>query len=140
MVKRLEAGDSPEQLSKFYSDLNRNEISRETFTQHLHALESGYAAQEERLTSDNRPFLTGNTFSTADIIWAIKVLRLTECGYPFEKNFPALAAWYRRVEQRPGFQDGVLAKNRFFHTAFRFKARVERLLGVGIQTESQFAA
>ena len=139
-VRRLEADGSPEQLSKFYSDFNRNEISHETFTKHLHALETGYAAQEDRLKSDDRQFLTGNAFSTADIIWAIKVLRLTECGYPFAQNFPALAAWYQRIEQRPGFQDGVLARNRFFHKAFRFKARVEKLLGVGIQKESRLAA
>jgi hypothetical protein len=65
----------------------------------------------------------------------IKVLRLTECGYPFARNFPALAAWYRRIETRPGFQEGVLARNRLFHNVFRLKARVEHLLGVGIQRE-----
>jgi len=75
----------------------------------LDALETGYGEQDARLKSD------GATFTAADIIWAIKVLRLVECGYPFATNFPYLAQWYRRVSTRAAFKDGVHAKNRFFH-------------------------
>jgi glutathione S-transferase len=139
-VKRLQREGSPEQLAEFYAQFNADQIGRETFVKHLRALEEGYGAQEARLRSGGGPFLTGKTFSTADIIWAIKVLRLTECGYPFARNFPHLSAWYDRIQARPGFQDGVLARNRFFRRAFRLKAGIENMLSKGIVKDSRAAA
>ncbi len=136
----LEQSNSPEQLADFYSRFSSGEIEAETFQQHLHALETGYAEQDARLKSDGRQYLTGETLTAADIIWAIKVLRLVECGYPFAANFPYLAQWYRRICARPAFKDGVLAKNRFFHYAFRAKSGIERLFGGGIRTASQLRA
>jgi len=139
-AKSLEQPDSPEQLADFHARFSSGEIEAETFQQHLHALETGYAAQDARLKGDGRQFLTGDTLTAADIIWAIKVLRLVECGYPFAENFPYLAEWYRRVSARPAFKDGVLARNRLFHYAFRAKSRVERLFGGGIRAASQVRA
>ena len=116
-------------------ELNSNSIPKETFAAHLRKLEGGYLAQEERLESDEREFLTGGTFSTADIIWSIKVLRLVECGYPFEANFPALWAWYERVSSRPAFRE-TLQRNALFHRAFRLKSAVQRWAGIGITNDS----
>ncbi len=73
-VQRLEARGSPEKLADFYSKFNNNEIDEATNLQHLQALEAGWAAQAQRL-QDGRAFLTGESFSKADIIWAIKTLR-----------------------------------------------------------------
>jgi glutathione S-transferase len=131
-IRRLERSDSPEQLLEFYQRYNRGAIDAATFLRHLHALESGWGAQEQRLRADGRPFLTGSTFSRADMIWAIKVLRIFECGYPFRERFPSLYEWFLRVRARPGFQQGVLGPNRMAHRLFRVKAAVERLLGAGI--------
>ena len=139
-IKALEQEDSPEQLAAFYQQFNEDRIARETFVEHLNALEDGYAAQDARLASDGSAFLTGDSFTIADIIWAIKVLRLTECGYPFAANFPALAAWYARVEARAGFQQGVMAHHRLFNRAFRLKSYVEKLFGGGITKSSRLAA
>ena len=71
----------------------------------------------------------------ADIIWAMKTLRLTECGYPFRRCFPLLAAWFERVSSRPSFQEGVMGKHRLMSKAFRAKARIEHILGIGLQQE-----
>ncbi|MCP5202114.1 MAG: glutathione S-transferase family protein [Gammaproteobacteria bacterium] len=138
-VARLERGDSPEGLAEFYRRFNGNAIELATFHQHLHELEDGYAQQETRL-ADGRPFLTGPDFSIADIIWAIKVLRLTECAYPFARNFPHLAAWYRRVAARPGFRQGVLGRYKFVHHVFRVKGMLMNLFGRGVVNASRVAA
>lgn len=137
---RLQKEGSTDQLAEFYARFNDDEIDEDEFLGHLRALEAGYAAQEARLRSDGRPFLTGDTFSSADIIWAIKVLRLSECCYPLARNFPLLNRWFEAVRARPGFQDGVIGNHRFFHHAFRFRAAVENLLGMGISSSSRQTA
>ena len=135
-VRRLEQDGSPEQLADFYTRFNKDAIEDEVNLTHLQHLEAGWGAQEQRL-ADGRPFLTGDAFSKADIIWAIKVLRIFECGYPFKKNFPALFAWFSRIQQRPGFQAGVMKKHRTIGRAFRLKSSIENLLGMGIRKVSR---
>tara|TARA_R110002096_G_scaffold49157_1_gene130149 strand:- start:13024 stop:13941 length:918 start_codon:yes stop_codon:yes gene_type:complete len=139
-IARLQRSGSPEQLAEFYAKFNNDDIDEATFRGHLQALESAYEIQQRRLESDGRPYLTGEQFTMADIIWSIKVLRLIECGYPLQRNFPLLAAWYARVAARPGFRAGVLANNRLFHYGFRMKAFVENLFGRGIRGASRAAA
>lgn len=132
-LQRLEQADSPEQLLAFYSKYNRDTIEQETYDRHLHALEVGYARLERLLDSDGRPFLTGSTFTIADIIWSCKMLRIIECGYPFARNFPALAAWYARVSARPAFQDGAMHGHRAMSRLFRIKAGLDNVLGRGLR-------
>ena len=139
-LNELQADDSPERLAEFYSQFSQNDIDESEFVRHLHLLESGCATQEARLAADGRPFLAGDSFSTADIIWAIKILRLSECGYPLADKFPLLASWYQRSAQRPAFRQGVVGRYRFFHHAFRFKAKIEHLFGKGIRSSITAAA
>jgi glutathione S-transferase len=139
-LRKLERSGSPEKLVEFYTRFNRDQIDAATYLEHLHALESGWGAQDARLAEDGRPFLTGDTFSKADIIWSIKVLRILECGYPFATRFPALHAWFGRVRARPGFRDGVMRSHRAMSLGFRAKAAIENLLGVGIRAASRPAA
>jgi len=136
-LSRLEAKSSPENLLHFYSRFDRDEIDAETYRGHLDALEDAYADLERMLAQDGRPFLTGRALTAADIMWAIKVLRLKECGYPLERNFPALAAWHARIEARPAFQGGVMQKHRGLNRAFRVKSSIENLLGVGLRRVSR---
>jgi glutathione S-transferase len=131
-IASLERSDSPEQLLAFYQRYNRGTIDEGTFLGHLAALEAGWGEQEDRLRGDGRPYLTGAQFSRADILWAVKMQRIVECGYPFAARFPQLHAWYRRMQARPGFRQGVLGPNLATHYIFRFKAAVENLLGMGI--------
>ncbi len=131
-LAKLEKEGSPERLTSFYSRYSTNSIEDETYLEHLRGLEAGYARAEE-LLGDGRRFLTGDSFTFADIIWSIKVLRLVECGYPFERNFPGVHAWYGRVSARPAFRTSVMGKHRVMSWAFRFKAAVERLAGVGLR-------
>ncbi len=139
-VAELQRSGSSEQLAEFYQRFSGDQIAEHEFITHLHKLEDAYAAQEQRLLSDNREFLTGASFAVADIIWAIKVLRLSECGYPLAQNFPALARWYARIAQRPAFRDGVVGRYRFFHHAFRIKAAIENLVGKGIRSSARATA
>mgnify|MGYP003537384375 FL=1 len=77
----------------------------------------------------------GDAFSVADIIWSLTVLRIRECGYPFDR-FPALSRWYARIEQRPGFRNGVMARHRTLSRVLRLKAALENLFGVGLRAAS----
>ncbi len=132
-ARAIEAAGSPEEVAAFYGRFNGDAIDPETFVHHLHALEEGYREQDGRLAESGAPFLTGSSFASADIIWAIKVLRLRECGYPFARRFPHLEAWYQRVSRRRGFREGVLRNHRLLHHAFRAKAAVEHWFGGGIR-------
>lgn len=135
-LAQLERAGSPEQLADFYARFSARAIPHETFVAHLHALEEGFAELEALLCSDQRAFLTGDTFSVADIIWSIKVMRLVECAYPFAQSAPAVAQWYRRIAQRPAFRDGVARRNRFFHYFFRSISAIERFFGKGVAHDS----
>lgn len=139
-LRQLEQAGSPENLVDFYSRFDRNAIDATTFTGHLRALETGWSAQDARLARDGRPFLTGQQFSKADIIWAIKTQRILECGYPFKRNFPYLYAWFSRVRKRRGFQDGVARNNWLMSNVFRLKAVFENLTGSGLARSSGPAA
>ncbi|MEQ8234578.1 MAG: glutathione S-transferase family protein [Gammaproteobacteria bacterium] len=131
-LRTLERDGSPEQLVAFYSGFNHDAIDAAEYLRHLRALEAGYAAQEARLAGDARTYLTGETFTMADILWCMKVMRIMECGYPFASRYPALSAWFERVRARPAFRAGVMRHHRFLHRLFRAKATMERWLGGGI--------
>jgi glutathione S-transferase len=123
----------------FYGKYDQDQIEESTFAAHLSALEGAYGELDRLLHSDGRPFLTGDSLSTADILWSLAVLRIDECGYPFRRNFPALFDWYRRVSRRPAFQQGVLSRHKTLSTVFKVKAAVENLLGVGLARASRSA-
>ena len=130
-LSQLERSDSPEHLTEFYTHYSNGKIPEETFIKHLRDLESAWA-ELDRLLEDERPFLTGQTFTLADILWSIKVLRIQECGYPFKTKFPALFEWFQRVRQREAFKESVMGKHKAMHVAFRVKSSIERLAGRGI--------
>ena len=69
----------------------------------------------------------------ADPFWSMKIVRLTECGYPVEEHHPDLWAWYQRMFQRPSFRNEVMGKHQFTNRAFRAKARIESLFGKGLK-------
>ncbi len=139
-LKTLEHTDSPERLVQFYSAFDRDDIDMQTYAKHLVALENGYAMINDLLAGDGRPFLIGSNLSIADIIWSIKVLRIHECGYPFQRNFPALFEWYQRVSERPGFRSGVMANHAAMSAAFRAKSAIANALGRGLRQVSRVVA
>ncbi len=132
-LRELERAGSPEQLAAFYAGFNRDAIDAREYLAHLRALENGYAEQERRLHGDGRPYLSGDTFTMADIIWCMNVMRILECGYPFSARYPQLSAWFDRVRARPAFRDGVMRHHRGMHHLFRAKAALERWFGRGIR-------
>ena len=60
---------------------------------------------DERLAG--HPWLAGDAFSLADLAWSIDIHRFELIKFPMEK-YPAMRAWYRRIEARPSFQRMVL--------------------------------
>ena len=120
-----------EQLIDFYSGYDNNSIDEKVYYDHLTRLFTAFNKQEDKF-SDGRSFLTGNRLTMADVLWAMKILRLKECGYPFEKYHPRVNAWFVRMYERPAFQSGVLGKHKALNRVFKFKASVENLFGAGL--------
>jgi glutathione S-transferase len=130
----LKSADDGEKLISFYEGFDGKAIPEELYVEHLEKLTGAFRKHEERL-QDGRLFFTGDTLTMADVIWAMKTLRLTECGYPFAQCFPAYYAWYERVSARRSFQEGVLGKHRLMSKAFQAKAAVENIMGIGLKRE-----
>ena len=138
-LRALERKDSPEELARFYGAFDKDAIEESAYAAHLNALETAYADLDRTLHADGRAFLTGDSLTTADILWSVAVLRIHECGYPFRRNFPALFDWYQRIYARPGFQEGVLSRHKLLSRAFKLKSSVENLFGVGLARASRSA-
>ena len=130
----LTAGGDGEQLASFYEGWDQDAIPDAVYVEHLEGLNRAFGELDTRL-ADGRGFLTGDDITMADIIWAMKTLRLMECDYPFAACFPNYHAWYERVARRPAFQEGVLGKHRLMSAAMTAKAKVERLFGIGLRRE-----
>ncbi|MGO4387695.1 glutathione S-transferase family protein [Microvirga sp. 2YAF29] len=64
---------------------------------------AGHFATLERALSD-KPYLCG-TFSAADIAAFMAVFWVRRLGGPSLKPYPALAAWYTRLAERPAFAE-----------------------------------
>lgn len=134
-LQRIDSPDSPERLADFYRRFSNGEISEEAYAGHVASLTEGFR-EVEGLLSDGRTWLCGETFSMADVIWAVKTLRIDEAGYPFADAFPRLEAWFTRVRTREGFREAI---GRDLGAAARFmrmRGAVQNLLGRGLRTAS----
>ncbi len=123
-----------EQLISFYEGYDDQSIPESVYVEHLARLNAAFTDIETRL-GDGRAFLTGDDLTMADVIWAMKALRLHECDYPFAQCFPAVFAWFQRIYQRPSFQEGVMGKHKIMSNVFRVKGKVEHLMGIGLRRE-----
>ncbi len=74
----------------------------------------------------------GDDISIADVFWSMKMLRLIETDYPFQKLHPRMYQWYQRMYARPAFQNEVMAKIRVMSHLWRSKAAIERIFGFGL--------
>jgi glutathione S-transferase len=125
-------GDDDEHLVTFYEGYSTRTIPETTYRDHLAKLHSAFSQVNAEL-KDGRQFLMSDDVTIADAFWAMKILRLLECGYPVEQQHPELYNWYQRIYQRPSFQNEVMGKNRLTNRAFRAKATIERLFGKGLK-------
>lgn len=125
-------GSDDEQLVEFYDQYSTNKIPESVYEGHLNNLFNAFSELNREL-EDGRQFLMCDELSIADPFWSMKILRLTECGYPVEAYHPTLFAWYQRMFQRPAFQNEVMGRNRLTHRIFKTKARIESLFGKGLQ-------
>ncbi len=132
-------GNDGENLVQFYNGYSNRSIPEAVYENHLQQLYSAFCEVDSTL-SDGRPFLTGDALTIADAFWAMKILRLIECGYPVHTQHPALYRWYASIAARPSFRNEVMGKNRLASGAFRLKAGVESLLGIGLRRAVQQAA
>jgi len=131
-VQRLDSPDSPDQLADFYRRFSNGEISEEAFAEHVSRLGEGFT-EVERLLGDERSWLCGAEFSMADVLWAVKVVRISEAGYPFATAFPRLQAWFDRVRARPTFQEAIGGDLGVASKFLRARGAVQNLLGRGLQ-------
>ena len=127
----LKTAKDEEKLIDFYSGYDNDSIDESVYYDHLQRLINAFNEQEQNL-GDGRAFLTSDRLTMADVLWAMKILRLKECGYPFEAQHPNVNAWFLRMYNRPAFQQGVLGKHKALNRIFRAKASVEKLFGGGL--------
>jgi glutathione S-transferase len=135
------AGQGPdeEQLVSFYDQYSTGQIQDATYFDHLSRLFEAFSELNDQL-EDGRRFLMSDELSIADAFWSMKILRLTECGYPVEEHHPAVHAWYERVSARPSFQNEVMGKNRLTNLVFRAKSKLEGAFGKGLKQAVQAVA
>jgi glutathione S-transferase len=74
-----------ENLVEFYAQYSRNSIADNVYYEHLNALCDGYPMLEGRL-GDGRAFITGDTLTISDVIWAMKTLKIGSIW--FSVQFP----------------------------------------------------
>lgn len=125
-------GNDGESLVDFYDGYSNRTIPESVYLDHLTRLHAAFMEVNEEL-KDGRVFLMSDELSIADAFWAMKILRLLECGYPVRKHHPELYAWYQRIYARPSFQNEVMGKNRLINRVFRTKAAIETMLGRGLK-------
>jgi glutathione S-transferase len=132
LVALARQGADGENLVEFYDGYSNGTIPLTVYRDHLAKLYSAFREIDREL-ADGRKFLMSDDVSIADAFWSMKVLRLLECGYPVREQHPQLHAWYERVYRRPSFQNEVMGKNRWTNRAFRSKAAIENMLGIGLR-------
>jgi glutathione S-transferase len=125
-------GKDGEHLVQFYDGYSTRTIPESVYREHLANLHAAFCELDAEL-ADGRRFLMSDELSIADAFWAMKILRLLECGYPVQSRHPNLHAWYQRIYQRPSFQNEVMGKNHLTNRVFRAKARIESLFGRGLK-------
>ncbi|MFT7244472.1 MAG: glutathione S-transferase [Candidatus Azotimanducaceae bacterium] len=128
----VQQGGDGEKLVEFYEGYDSGTITDAVYFAHLGELADGFTEIESRL-ADGRLFLSGDTVTVADALWAMKVMRLDECGYPFTELYPQVSEWFQRVSQRASFRTGVMGHHHIWHRVFKTKAAVESALGIGLK-------
>ena len=124
-------GADKENLASFYDGFSNDRIPDAVFEDHLQRLLAAFT-RIDRSLQQGQAFLTGTTLTLADAFWAMKVLRLRECGYPFGELHPAVSEWYGRMYARPSFKNEVMGRNHLTNRLFTVKASIERALGIGL--------
>lgn len=125
-------GADGEELVAFYEGYSNCTIPDTVYRDHLARLYAAFHEVDVALR-DGRRFLVSDEISIADAFWAMKILRLLECGYPVQDHHPELHRWYERVQSRPSFQNEVMGRNRLTNRLFRTKASLENLFGKGLK-------
>lgn len=108
---RALAEQHPDLKPQYLACAERSERSKSfrVDTQHIEQVEQQARASimfaEQQLTG--KPFLLGEVYSLADVIWTVVLSRLDLLGYAEWVNghdFPQLADYYRRVQRRESFK------------------------------------
>lgn len=126
----LKRGQDEENLAEFYRDFNQGKISQETYDEHLRAIGQGFDELTKRL-KDGRLFLTGDSLTIADAIWAMKVIRLEEMAYPTRELHLEVSEWFARIAARPSYET-LVGNYRVLRLVFKVKSWLEKKLGTGL--------
>lgn len=132
LVQLASEGGDGENLVKFYEGYSRQTIPQDIYYEHLRKLYDAFSHLDKEFT-DGRLYFMSDDISIADAFWSMKVLKLIEVGYPMRDYHPNVYAWYKRVYERPSFQNEVMSNNRLMNRFFRTKSFIENFLGVGLK-------
>lgn len=78
-------------------------VTPETVAEEQRKLEALFDDLDEALR--DRPFVAGERYSLADVLWTVMVARTLAAGFSDSlENRPSLAAWWQRVRARPSFE------------------------------------
>lgn len=133
LLLALEPESSREQLGAFYASYNRARFAEDVYVGHLRKVEDGFEHLEGRLSRSDS-WLVGDDFSLADIVWACKMQRIVDCGYPFGRVFPVVARWFRRVTARPSFREAIWRDVWLPSRLFRARSALFNAFGAGISS------
>jgi glutathione S-transferase len=90
--------DQFDELSEAYYDLRRAQRNDADPAAGLRAVDEELRRLERRLSASDH--IAGDAYSLADPSWWPWIARLPGLGADLER-YPAVAAWCRRVEERP---------------------------------------
>jgi glutathione S-transferase len=103
-ARKFQANHSNEWLKAFHRDF-RAGFDRDRVRQSANATDEDFKYLDQ-LLSDGREFLTGPSFSLADIAWTPNFHRLDLIGWPFER-YPDLQNWFSRMCARPSYSNAL---------------------------------
>jgi len=103
-AREFQAKHSNEWLKAFHREF-RAGFERDRVRQSANATDQDFKYLDQ-LLSDGREFLTGPSFSLADIAWTPNFHRLDLIGWPFER-YPDLQNWFSRICARPSYSNAL---------------------------------
>lgn len=91
-------------------------------------------ARLDKILSDGRPYLCGDTFTLADIAWLPNAHRFDLMDWPWDRT-PNLALWFERVSQRPSYKSALVEwENTHAIDIFRKYTAIRREKGTHLQS------
>lgn len=116
-----EAGDDPALIAAYEHKIAKEEAAREFILTEqdmrgaIQEFEDLIAQLEQDLAASDGEWMFGDRYTLADLFWAVSLWRVKWAGYGYiiesddgEVHYPRVAAYTKRVLDRPSFQRSVI--------------------------------